>query len=404
MNAPPGAQGAQIDIEAAYRCLKTLAAHVPYMAVSVRKGIIFDLFHPFGLRSAGGNLGEALDATLDIIALLFGLAFVAKWVDDIIPIRTPISGSSPSSWAYGVTLVQILDEMRCFGWPINLLKLVDFSSTVLYIGFLWDLEAKVVSLPERKRAKYLARVDQFLLDASESGPGSGATLHDAQKLNGTLVHVAFVYRDGRPYLPTLQAFLMNFCNTHSRFVRLHPSSAVITDLKYWRHLLSIPSVFRSLVARPTIDLDIWVDASTSWGIGLVVDGLWRAWALRPGWKRERRDIGWAESIALEFAIRHIHGLGITSSIIVVHSDNQGSIGQYRRGRGSNPQTNESIKRTYALIIQNDFDILLEYVESKHNIADAVSRGDTVALNPLSRLSRLFDTPIELAPFLIEHEL
>jgi hypothetical protein len=182
MNAPPGAQGAQIDIEAAYRCIKTLVVHIPFMAVSVRRGIIFDLFHPFGLRSAGGNLGEALDATLDVIALRFSLAFIAKWVDDIIPIRTPISGSSPSSWVYGVTLVQILDEMRRFGWPINSLKLVDFSSIVQYIGFLWDLEAKVVSLPERKRAKYLARVDQFLLDASKSGPGSGATLHDAQKV------------------------------------------------------------------------------------------------------------------------------------------------------------------------------------------------------------------------------
>ena len=216
------------------------------------------------------------------------------------------------------------------------------------------------------------------------------------------MHVTFVYRDGRPYLPSLQRFVNSFSNVNSRFVRRHPSSAVLTDLEYWSHILSIDNVVRSLAPRVTVDMNIWVDASTSWGIGLVVDGRWRAWKLVPGWNTDRRDIGWAESIALEFAIRHIHGLGVCRMNVLVHSDNQGSIGQYRRGRGRNPQTNESIKRTYPLIIGNDFDIVLEFVKSERNIADAVSRGDISALQPHTRLACMFDTPVALLPFMIEH--
>jgi hypothetical protein len=141
-------------------------------------------------------LGKALDATLDVLIRWLSIAFIAKWVDDIIPVCVLVSGSAESDWAYGVSLAQILDEMQQFGWPINPLKLINFSSTVKYIGFLWDLEVKVVSLPERKCTKYLAQIDQFLSDASRSGSGSGMSLHDMQKLNGILVHMAFVYHDG----------------------------------------------------------------------------------------------------------------------------------------------------------------------------------------------------------------
>jgi hypothetical protein len=98
------------------------------------KGIIIDLFHPFGLHSTGGNLGKALDATLDALIQWLSIAFIAKWVDDIIPVHVPVSGSAESGWAYGVSLAQILDEMQWFGWLINPLKLINFSSTVKYIG------------------------------------------------------------------------------------------------------------------------------------------------------------------------------------------------------------------------------------------------------------------------------
>jgi len=48
--------------------------------------------------------------------------------------------------------------------------------------------------------------------------------------------------------------------------------------------------------------DIWVDASTSWHIGVVVGEHWATCKLNAGWKSEGRDISWAESVALEIAV------------------------------------------------------------------------------------------------------
>jgi hypothetical protein len=47
--------------------------------------------------------------------------------------------------------------------------------------------------------------------------------------------------------------------------------------------------------------EIWVDASTSWGIGLLINSSWAFWKLLPNWNTNGRDIGWAEAITVELA-------------------------------------------------------------------------------------------------------
>jgi len=37
-------------------------------------------------------------------------------------------------------------------------------------------------------------------------------------------------------------------------------------------------------------------------VGLIVGHYWAAWHLQDGWKSDQRDIGWAESVALELAV------------------------------------------------------------------------------------------------------
>ena len=45
--------------------------------------------------------------------------------------------------------------------------------------------------------------------------------------------------------------------------------------------------------------DIWVDALTSWGIGLYVGSLWAAWQLMSGCTKDGQDIGWEEAMAIK---------------------------------------------------------------------------------------------------------
>ena len=149
-------------------------------------------------------------------------------------------------------------------------------------------------LPEKKRIKLLAKLDLFLSTAH-----SAVTLRECASLHGSLQHITFVFRDGRSTLPPLSSFISKL---HNNFARCHTPRSVIESAKWWRLVLSSPGGSRSLIPRRSMDPDMWVDASSSWGIGIVVGERWSAWRLLLGWHGADREIRWAESVALELAV------------------------------------------------------------------------------------------------------
>ena len=90
--------------------------------------------HPFGLKSAGGNLGYATDATITILKAALALGFIAKWVDDLIAVRFP-SHTVDNMFHYDVSFEQICAIFRELGWPLSVEKLCEFAPRVRYIGF-----------------------------------------------------------------------------------------------------------------------------------------------------------------------------------------------------------------------------------------------------------------------------
>jgi len=142
-----------------------------------------------------------------------------------------------------------------------------FSFVTTFIGFLWDIPQKLISLPEGKRNKFHQHVLQFLIDF-DSQP---CHLHDVEKIHGSLCHIAFVYLDGCSHLPSLSNFTSTFCN--NEFHAKYPPYSLITDLKWWLVKLSLHGISWSLCPLGSLlDLRLYIDASTSWGIG-VVNGL-----------------------------------------------------------------------------------------------------------------------------------
>ena len=54
------------------------------------------------------------------------------------------------------------------------------------------------------------------------------------------------------------------------------------------------------------DIDWWGDASTSFGIGVVVGEFFAIWKYTPGFQvgpKRAFDIGWAEAVAMELGLR-----------------------------------------------------------------------------------------------------
>ena len=188
----------------------------------------------------------------------------------------------------------------------------------------------------------------------------------------------------------------------NKFVRHYPPKSVISDMKWWLDTLRVPGVARSLTPRmPLKDADIWVDASSSWGIGILFGDRWAAWSWDPAssWRGCGRDIGWAEMVAVELAARYVSELGYSNVDVLIYSDNAGVVGAYNRGRSRNFQVNEAIRRVDTIGMTLNILFRLEYVNTKNNLADPVSRGEPVA--SMSRLPQL-ELPAELSTFLISH--
>src|SRR5882672_1396519 len=113
-------------------------------------------------------------------------------------------------------------------------------------------------------------------------------------------------------------FLSKFPND---FTLHHIPCSCLHHLEWWSHVLSIPNPSCTLIILPESDLDVWVDASTSCGIGLMINNKWASWRLIGGWKSAVRDIGWEESVAIEMAVMWLTLSGLHDCSIKVHCDN-----------------------------------------------------------------------------------
>lgn len=269
-----------------------------------------------------------------------------------------------------------------------------FGFQVTYIGLLWCLEALTVQLAEGKKEKYA----KAIMDWSSSRTH---VLLDVQRLHGKLLHACLVLPDGRAYLTSLEAML-GVCSSRP-LVPHHPVRHLDEDLQWWSDQLSQPFVGRP-IPHPVqpIDLHAFSDASSTVGIGVVVNGHWRAWRLRSGWQTHdgARDIGWAEAIGFELLVHILLDthVGCAQTHFRVFCDNQGVVDGWSNGRSRNRPTNLVFRRIHAFLdSQPAFTSFhLRYVASRDNPADGPSRG---VFPSRSLLLPPIELPGDLASFL-----
>ena len=173
-------------------------------------------------------------------------------------------------------------------------------------------------LAEPKCLKYINAIAEWNLCCTH-------TLNEVQKLHGKLIHATLVFLDGRPYLINIEAMLTIF-GDKPFLLRTLPRGTQ-DDTKWWlnrlsdlSHPLPIPS------PQPVVVLNAFSDASSSTGISILLNGLWRTWILCPGWKSGGCDIGWAESVGFELLILAILHSGASDIHIKVFGDRVSSMG------------------------------------------------------------------------------
>ncbi len=274
--------------------------------------------------------------------------------------RTPID----LDYSYNDHDINSVSDYLGIAWEPS--KTVPFGFSIPYLGFIWDLTDRTVAVPDRKKVKYMAAIEEWERKSTHA-------LLEVQQLHGKLLHVTLVAPAGRAYLTSLETMLGIF---HDRpFVPRTPPKHTADDLKWWKLLFRQSIISRPIPEPlPIIDICAYSDASSGFGIAITVGDHWRAWRLVPGWKCEGRDIGWAEAMGFEFLVRHVIQITSAGAHIKVYGDNVGVVEGWWTGRSRNKQVNIVFRRIHSLIQQHDSTIHTRYVRSKQNPADPPSRG------------------------------
>lgn len=364
-DAPPGTEVAVFNVESAFRIIPTRPEDWPLLAVNIGGFIHYDFRLNFGASCAPGIFGKVADAIVQIY-LNQGADAILKWVDDFLFFRYPLSNTRPFSYSYDETL--IWSTAKHLGWPWAPDKHSPFSHTFKYIGFEWSLVDKTVVLPTKKKEKYLAKLDEW-------SSSNSISLKTTESLIGTLNHVCLVIPHGRSHLPAFYAFRTSFPSEGSHFIKHRPSKPVLHEIDWWRTTLSSKWCGVNIKRPPNpLDIQLFVDASTSWGIGLVLDDKWLAWPLKEGWQTEGRDIGWAEMVAVDLAVRTLIAGHFVECHVILRSDNAGVVGAFSAGYSRSSQQNLVLRHIVDSFQAHGIWLTLEWVPSESNLADKPSRG------------------------------
>jgi len=397
LDAPPLALAATLDVDSAFRRCPIQPSQRPNFVIYWQGHCYIDHNAPFGAASSGFIFGRIADA-LTAILRSRGIGPVINWVDDFLFFLFPTNPKRNDSdepfytplYPYSLDTIHALATFLGLPWKHS--KTRPFASTFKYLGFLWDLTDKTVQIPDEKKRRYLEKLAPWI-------KGAKFTKRDTESLLGTLVHCALAIPNARSRLPSLSRFASSFQNTQSPFIRKSPSPAVLSDIDWWRNQLSAPFCGSTLVRPPPPSpIEFWVDASTTWGVGVVFNNAWDAWELQEGWKGNGRTIGWAEFIAIELGLLLAISQGHSNTHFLIRSDNQGVIFAIKGGKSRSPEQNAVLQRITQLLSTHSLWISSLYVRSADNIADGPSRGHPPSNLPRSR-TRL-TIPSSLTPFLI----
>ena len=177
---------------------------------------------------------------------------------------------------FSYSLIDIYSLANQLGWPWKESKTRPFSNEFRYLGFLWNLAEKTVQIPEPKKTRYLGKLESWKKDQK-------FTKRDVESVLGTLVHCSLAVPDGRSRLPSLSRFATSFNYLASPYIRKTPNSSVLSDINWWKSQLTSDFCGSTLSKPPpTSPIEFWVDASSSWGVGIVFDGEWCTWRFTTG--------------------------------------------------------------------------------------------------------------------------
>ena len=169
--APSGVQAYMMDIEAFHHTFSILPSQNLWLVVQGRAGTFYiDHNHLFGAACACSNAGMIASAIVDIWEEE-GVDPVLKYKDDlkVFHISLVDGASINGEFHYDYDHEDMLHCIKHLSVPWHSGKGdIHFTFITNFIGYLWDISQKTVSLPEAKCLKFQECVCCFLNDFCDS--------------------------------------------------------------------------------------------------------------------------------------------------------------------------------------------------------------------------------------------
>ncbi|KNE97614.1 hypothetical protein PSTG_09163 [Puccinia striiformis f. sp. tritici PST-78] len=351
---------AVFDWEKAYRQIPTAKDQWPYLMVQ-----------------------DFNDRILHIMLREFPLVAIFRWVDNNLFVKTL---DAP------VDLDQIVQRSNTLGVKTNPKKISPFQEEQKYIGFVWNATKKTVRLPDDKKLQRIQQLKTFL-DPSKS--------FNFNEVAGRLNHVSYLLPQLRCYINSLYRWLNSWMN-RGHPLPVPPDARI--DLEYWLKTLLFFKDTR-MIQNPDPTEIGWVgDASTGFGIGILIGSKWAQFQLTKEWDEgphPKRDINWLETIAVRLGLLVLDRLGaIPGKVFNVWTDNTTTENCISKRKSKHSYANDEWKIIQDTLVRMQIDIVSKRVTSKNNLADSLSRGDrsghlsknmVTVVVPLDLENRLFQT-------------
>lgn len=348
----------------AYRQIPTLMSQWPFlMLLDFEGGILLDTRVTFGGVAGCGTFGQVADAWKQVMQSKFGFLRAFRWVDNTLFVKKA-DGSNNTKMT---DVVKLSEEM---GVVSNTKKWKEFAYEQKYLGMIWNGRDKTVRLPQDKIKKRLCQIRKF---RSEGGVNYKA----AEKMVGRLYHLTSIYPQLRCHCMALYHWMAEWKN---RLAKRDIPEEILEDLERWTRTLTLAESRRLIPRKGVVNIG-WVgDASTSYGIGVIVGKKWARFRLRSGWNDRledgsRREIASAETVAVRLGLIMVVDLMETNGRdFLVLTDNVVTEGAIRNGKSRNQWVNREWIRIQDELLRLNCCITQRRVVSGDNAADRLSRG------------------------------
>ena len=375
MELGQGALLAMMDIKSAFHLLPVHPSDRHLLAIEWNKGIYIDTCLPFGLRSAP-KLFNILADLLSWILDQKGASPTIHYLDDFLtmgPAKSPTCHSN---------LNIMLDVSKQLGIPLALDKLEGPSHCLTFLGIVLDTQQMQARLPEEKLSHIKCQLSTWLHRKK-------ATKRQILSLVGLLQHAGKVVQPGRTFMAAMYSTAAKVKKL-AHFSRLNKSFR--SDL-YWWHIFfnnwNGISLLRS--ATPSYDYHIYMDASGSWGFGVVFASYW----FQLPWSTEWSSINiMAKELVPIIISCAVWGPILQKSSAEFHCDNQGLVAAINKGSSKDTMVMHLLRCLWFFTAAFDINITATHISGKsNNAADMLSRNQAAKFLETHPDIPAFPTPL-----------